>query len=91
MKGKSEVKFVSPVEKKLDSMTEAQPKQMKDKKTKVKPPVTTKKDKKVPNFTGPLLSNRTSGGYETGRGCRSCLDLSLVRISAPLEVQFRSN
>ena len=46
MKGKSEVELVSPVEKELDSMTEVLPKQMKDKKTKLKPPVTTKKDKK---------------------------------------------
>ena len=46
MKGKSEEKFASSVEKKLDSMTEAYPKQMKDKKTKAKPPVTAKKDKK---------------------------------------------
>ena len=90
MKGKSEVKFASPVEKKLDSMTEALPKQMKDKQTKkLKPHVTTKKDKKY--LTSQAYYSATSGGYETGRGCRSCLDLSLVIISAPPEVRFRSN
>ena len=48
MKGKSEVKFVSSVEKKLDSMTEAYPKQMKDKKQKPSRQLRRKKTKKFP-------------------------------------------
>ena len=46
MKGKSLVKCVSSVEKKLDALAEALPKTNEGKKTKVKPPAMAKKDQK---------------------------------------------
>ena len=58
-------------------MTEAYPKQMKDKKTKAKPQVTAKKDKKF------LTSQANYSAIAP--------PADLVRISAPPEVPFRSN